>query len=254
MPSRTSHPQPVGHDARNAYGESLARLRRIQIEDCGEPLVDLLEHCPGLRFRGEHPRFDVPVGHWARQTVAEMLRRVMEILPSGLTLEALDAFRPISVQRRTYRCLLEELRTEHPQWSRATLIRYANRFVAPPDARTPPPHSTGGAIDVRVLTPDGSPLEMNAPFDAGRKSAPTFVRGLSSETMRNRRILWDAMSEAGFTNYLGEWWHWSYGEPGWALRTERATAIYGPLDDIPPPVTVPVVEETVPPRYFSPWF
>jgi hypothetical protein len=23
------------------------------------------------------------------------------------------------------------------------------------------------------------------------------------------------------TNFPGEWWHWSWGEPGWALRTGR---------------------------------
>jgi len=252
MPARPKD-QPARPDARHAYGESLARLRRIRIEECGEPLVDLLEHCPGLRFRGEHPRFDVPVGHWARQSVADMLRRVMEALPRGLTLEALDAFRPISVQRRTYGHLLDELRAEHPHWSHATLIRYANRFVAPPNDKTPPPHSTGGAVDVRLLTPDGCPLEMNAPFGTGRRSAPTFVRGLSPESARNRQILWDAMTQAGFTNYLGEWWHWSYGEPGWALRTGRDTAIYGPLEDLPP-LAPPKPPETPSPLYFSPWF
>ena len=239
-------------DARHAYGESIARLRAIRIEECGEPMVDLLEHCPGLRFRGEHPRFDVPVGHWARKTVADMLRHAMEGLPDGLILEVLDAFRPLSVQRRTYNYLLDELRAEHPDWSHATLIRYANRFVAPPHAKTPPPHSTGGAIDVRLLRPDGDPLEMNAPFDAGRQAAPTYAKGLSDEARRNRDTLIRAMSSAGFTNYLGEWWHWTYGEPGWALRTGRDTAIYGPLEDIPPPPAAPPAE--APPRYFSPWF
>jgi D-alanyl-D-alanine dipeptidase len=253
MPSRYAI-QPARPDARHAYGESLARLRRIGVEECGEPLVDLLEHIPGLRFRGEHPRFDVPVGHWARQSVANMVRAVVALLPAGLTLEVLDAFRPVSVQRRTYAHLLAELREEHPQWSHSTLIRYANRFVAPPDDRTPPPHSTGGAIDVRLLRPDGCPLEMNAPLGAGRRSAPTFVRGLSAESVENRRILGDAMAGAGFTNYLGEWWHWSYGEPGWALRTGRESAIYGPLEDVPPPPAAPQAADNAHPRYVSPWF
>jgi D-alanyl-D-alanine dipeptidase len=95
---------------------------------------------------------------------------------------------------------------------------------------------------------------MNAPLGAGRRAAPTYARGLSAESADNRRVLGEAMAAAGFTNYLGEWWHWSYGEPGWALRTGREAAIYGPLEDIPPPIAAPTPPEEPHPRYFSPWF
>jgi len=35
----------------------------------------------------------------------------------------------------------------------------------------------------------------------------------------------------GLTNYLGEWWHWSYGASGWALRVGAKTALYDRLPD-----------------------
>lgn len=34
---------------------------------------------------------------------------------------------------------------------------------------------------------------------------------------------------SGLTNFRGEWWHWSYGEPGWALRGGHPTALYGAI-------------------------
>jgi len=33
----------------------------------------------------------------------------------------------------------------------------------------------------------------------------------------------------GLTNYLGEWWHWSYGDSGWALRVGAKKAVYDRL-------------------------
>jgi len=64
-------------------------------------------------------------------------------------------------------------------------------------------------------------------------TAPTNFPGISKEARLNRRILITAMSKAGFTNYLGEWWHWSYGDSAWAVRIGRGTAIYGRVDGLP---------------------
>ena len=70
-------------------------------------------------------------------------------------------------------------------------------------------------------------------------TAPTSFPGISKEARLNRRILITAMSAAGFTNYLGEWWHWSYGDSAWAVRIGRHTAIYGKVEH--PPVNDPPV-------------
>ena len=41
------------------------------------------------------------------------------------------------------------------------------------------------------------------------------------------------MTAAGFTNCYDEWWHWSYGDAGWACRLGHAHAIYGWARDVP---------------------
>ena len=44
-----------------------------------------------------------------------------------------------------------------------------------------------------------------------------------------RRILFDAMSSAGFTNNPTKWFHWDYGNLWWAeLKGEKA--FYGAID------------------------
>jgi D-alanyl-D-alanine dipeptidase len=41
------------------------------------------------------------------------------------------------------------------------------------------------------------------------------------------------MAEAGFSNCYDEWWHWSYGDAGWAVRLGHPQAIYGLVIDVP---------------------
>ena len=38
------------------------------------------------------------------------------------------------------------------------------------------------------------------------------------------------MIEAGFSNCRDEWWHYSYGDAGWAVRTGAPTCMYGLIE------------------------
>ncbi len=229
--------------------ESITQLNRIPIVECGEPLVHLAEVCPKLLLA---PRPGRPETRYVRATVARLLNRAQELLPSGHRLLIFDAYRSAAGQELLYERILARLRAEHPNWPLAVLHREANRYVHPPHAKTPPPHSTGGAVDLTVVGPDGRPLGMIAPFRDpeneaavgmgllnARETSPyarfpdlayTDSPRINEIARENRRILIDAMTAAGFTNYPGEWWHWSYGDSGWALRTGRKTALYGRVD------------------------
>ncbi len=79
-------------------------------------------------------------------------------------------------------------------------------------------------MDVGLLTPNGKRAYMG-PFTL--TAARTDYPHLSETARRHRQILCTAMEGAGFSNYPEEWWHWSYGDSGWALRTGTATAWYG---------------------------
>jgi D-alanyl-D-alanine dipeptidase len=81
-----------------------------------------------------------------------------------------------------------------------------------------------------LVDAEGRRLDMNSPLPHAELSAPTECAGLSAEARANRSLLVNALSGAGLTNYAGEWWHWSYGEPGWAARTGAPHAIYGPVE------------------------
>jgi D-alanyl-D-alanine dipeptidase len=116
------------------------------------------------------------------------------------------------------------------------------RFWAPPtdDTATPPPHSTGAAVDLTLAGPDGEPLDLGSPIDAiGAVSEPdhfaVVAREASDPELRSqvtlfqqrRDLLASVMLEAGFAQHPNEWWHFSHGDQLWAWRTGDHQAIYG---------------------------
>ena len=205
-----------------SFGEPLIALRAVPIVDAGEPLVDLRDFCPHVVLHSGCLPF-------LRETVAGMVNEVQDRLPNGLTLTVGTALRTLPMQRGIRENFTKEMSEKHPEWSRATLARMLNRMVAPPDDVSPPPHVTGGALDVGLVGMDGETLDFTSPIE-GWESAPTYYYKLSEAARVNRLLLIGAMEGAGLTNYVGEWWHWSYGDQGWALRVGNPIAYYGPVE------------------------
>ncbi|HWH15448.1 MAG TPA: M15 family metallopeptidase, partial [Miltoncostaeaceae bacterium] len=136
---------------------------------------------------------------------------------------------------------LAELTAVHPDMPADALEDAAARFVTPPSRSSlaPPPHLTGGAVDLTLARADGTPLDMGTAFDAFTEEAGTRAFEASPGAVRDhRRLLYWTMNAAGFTNYAEEWWHFDHGDQFWGLVTGRP-ARYGaaghPGPDGPPP-------------------
>lgn len=210
--------------------EPVSALRSIPIQDNGEPLVEFLELCPEIYWVPRHPVFDYHRYQLARKSVAEMLSQVAQSLPDGIRLAVVEGWRPPEIQRQMHAATRERLRREHPDWTAQHLSRTANRFSAPMDERVPPPHTTGGAVDVHLIDEHGEMLDFYSPYHLmDARGARMNARGLSAAAQRNREILRTAMEATGLTNYPSEWWHWSYGDQGWAYRGEHSAALYAAI-------------------------
>jgi D-alanyl-D-alanine dipeptidase len=216
-----------------SFGEPLTKLRAVPIRENGEPLVDALEYSRRLHFLKDHPRFiGMSRSSRVRKRVAEMLAEAAEALPAGTDFALIEGFRPLAQQRFMYESLKKDFAEKHPEWTKATLNRVTNQMSAPPDDRCPPPHLTGGAIDLCLIdAASGEMLDMWTPFAWNETSAPTDKKGLSETAHENRRLMVATLEKTGLTNYAGEWWHWSYGDSGWALRTNAPYALYNRLPD-----------------------
>lgn len=203
--------------------EPIQALNRIPELENGEPLVDLRQAAPTLLFPRETT---IP---YARESVARMAAEAAASLPNGYRLAVTDAWRPFLRQQLIYEYMWKCGEEAFPNLTYAQMRRRINRWVAPFDQKAPPGHCTGAALDVILTTEDGTEVDVYSPFTRF-KAAPTFSYGLDPEPARHRMMLYEAMTGAGFSNCRDEWWHYSYGDAGWAVRLELPTCFYGLIE------------------------
>ncbi|MCC7434202.1 MAG: hypothetical protein IT363_05915 [Methanoregulaceae archaeon] len=203
--------------------EPVAALDRVPLTECGEPLVPLAEFAPSIRL--VRPQ-TIP---FCRKTVAEMVERAARLLPAGYHLAVTDAWRPLLRQQMIYEFMSRSAKEAFPEREGATLTRTVNRWVAPPNRKSPPGHCTGAALDVILVDHENEPIDVTSPYTR-LHGGPTYVFGLTETAQRNRMILVDVMLSVGFSNCRDEWWHYSYGDAGWAVRLDRPTCFYGAVE------------------------
>ncbi|MCA9364629.1 MAG: hypothetical protein KC736_01925 [Candidatus Moranbacteria bacterium] len=185
-----------------------------------------------------------------REKALGMFLRARTIaLSLGYDLKVFDGWRSISVQKALFWFYLREFTAQKfglvdvfkgcdideverrffalSETLRET-VRDANRvFVSWPSSSvdSPSPHATGGAVDV-WLYKDGNPVNLGVPFDWMEDDAGAFYHlklrrkrfhGNDQEISRRRNVLLYAMTQAGFSCYGPEIWHFNYGNQMHAL-------------------------------------
>ncbi len=205
----------------------------MRIEDDGEPLVSITNE--QLSFENPHPylALGAPYGAFGpwflRRTVLEKLLAAQSKLAESWRLHLLDAWRPVAVQAFMVNHTDQQLRREAPELDDEARRERVLTYWAPPseDPATPPPHSTGAAIDLTLCDAQGRVVNMGSPFDEPtERSWPDHFANAADaagkEAHTNRQLLARVMRDAGFVQHPQEWWHFS-------LASETSQAIY----DIP---------------------
>ena len=203
--------------------EPIRSLNRIRELENGEPLVNINGAAPSL----------VPLRAgtltWCRHRVAEMAEMAARSLPRGFRLGYSEAWRPILRQRMIYEFMWAKLEEARPGLDYKTKRRIVCRYVAPVDQKAPPGHCTGAALDVYLRNEAGEQLDLIAPYTRFQAS-PTYVFGLEPSAQEHRNILVRAMLDAGFSNCRDEFWHYSFGDAGWAVRMGLQECPYGLIE------------------------
>lgn len=172
-----------------------------------------------------------------RAELVSKLKRIDRSLCSlGLCLLIQEGYRPISVQQFVQDVSVRNaLKKENPGIGDAELANMIRMFAASPNGdinSAPPPHLTGGAVDLTLMC-----LETGLQIDMGKRAGlfntafPDALEKLTTSELdrarRFRRLLFWLASHEGVVTNPTEWWHLSWGDQMWAWMTRAPSAIYG---------------------------
>jgi zinc D-Ala-D-Ala dipeptidase len=223
---------------------------QIPIVECGEALVEIPADHLCLTTPHPYQALGAPYeGHspWRlRQSVLVALlvaQNYLQALQPQARLKIFDAWRPNAVQHfMVQREFLTLSGGQTPEAvapeTRTALFEQVYRIWAIPsdDPATPPPHSTGAAVDLTIADNAGQEWDMGSPIDENSpRSQPDFFAATQPQLHARREILYLCMSKAGFARHPHEWWHFSLGDQMWALAMKQsgvATAVarYGRIE------------------------
>lgn len=235
--------------------------QKIPIFECGEPLVPIpLKHFAveiphpyqklGAPYHGS--KADSP--YYLRQGVLDGLILAQTQLQQqypGWKILIFDAYRPVEVQAFMVDYTFTEIAkaqgytNQISEAQRQLLLEQVYQFWAVPslDPKTPPPHSTGAALDITLVNQFQQPLNMGSPIDEiSPRSYPDYFADSSDPIEQQyhhyRQILKAVMRMAGFRQHPNEWWHFCLGDQMWAwlmnqeTEASQAYARYGRYESV----------------------
>ena len=222
---------------------------KIPIKENGDKLIAIPSY---FKFLDPHPYFNLGAPYkdktsiWKlREEVVNRLVKVNDYLISKTNFYLLiyDSWRPLEVQEFMFkRAFLLECEKFDINASfenikfYPSILEKVEKFWAYPsyDYRCPPPHSTGGALDVCLSDIEGNLIEMGGTVDQmDETSNPDFYANIKNEEAiiwnSRRNFLRQIMTRFGFAQHPNEWWHFSYGDQLWAWKNKKENAIYGTI-------------------------
>lgn len=224
--------------------------QHVPIDECGESLVAI----PAETFALVQPHPYAVLGapyadkspFYVRQGVLERLGNAQTGLQNshpGWRIQVFDAYRPLAVQQfmvdytfaevvQQRGLVLEDLAEAQSR----EIYGQVYEFWAMPDAdpTRPPPHSTGGAVDVTLVDETGQPVNMGSAIDElSPRSYPHHFASSQNDQEQQfhhlRQLLHQVMSQAGFRQHPNEWWHFCYGDQMWAWLTSQTELEFEPI-------------------------
>jgi D-alanyl-D-alanine dipeptidase len=237
--------------------ETAFAYRAIPIEECNDPLVAIPTGAFPLTEPHPYVLLDAPydkASPWMlRRRVLDALlqaQRELDARRPGWRLKLFDAYRPVPVQAfMVWRefllqaermgqslapyCDPAEVEEREPELYRALAAKVFEFWGLPSDdPATPPPHSTGAAVDLTLQDDRGREVDMGGLIDeTTERSYPDHYAHAvlpAQQAFHAYRVLLDeVMRLAGFRRHRNEWWHFSLGDQMWALAQGETVAVYG---------------------------
>lgn len=221
----------------NKYQEYLDLLNenlvKVKIKESGEKLLYLPKYLSKDifiklgDFKLEEEKNEQRL--FLREGIVNKLNKAQRTLPKGYHLTIRDALRTEEMVLGLYHYYFDKKKKQEPNLSDKEIDLWLRNLLAMPDDPVPPGHMTGGCVDVFLSNDNAEEisLEVDSKIVPKEEQKFTFCPKLPKDIKEKRRILYDALTNAGLDNYFREYWHYNFGEAYWAVRRKNKLAIYG---------------------------
>ncbi len=210
-----------------------SRIKEIPICENHEELIDLrllkverisMMPQPNSPFEGPVFNSGLPNASKMRASVFLKLQGMIDQLdklaidfgyePGQIDILVFEGLRDLSTQKMLFGKKLEEILLLNPDMSFEMAEKETAKWVSPVKNNTPV-HSTGAAVDIRLWDNKNDCFLDLGPFGViwgDSQLVPTFSEGIADTQKHNRLYCLIAAERAGLTNYVYEWWHFSFGD------------------------------------------
>ncbi len=157
----------------------------------------------GKRIRG----YKAPVAYMTKESLTGLSKAANTLKKQGYRILIYDTYRPQKAVDNFVEWINNPNdignKSFYPNLDKKVLIK--SGYIA-----TKSGHSRGSTIDLTIIKTDGTSVDMGGTFDLFSEVSHTYYKNLTEAQKKNRKILRDAMINAGFRGISTEWWHYTY--------------------------------------------
>ncbi len=199
-------------------------LLSVPAKDNGEELVLLDNNILKAEYKKKDMVELAGEGIWVRKDVADKLYSIQKTMDKRFQLYVVYGYRSPEIQKKYYTDRFAIIEDANPNLTKIEVTRLTHLDVADPDVAG---HPTGGAIDLTIWDRiDDREVDMGSAISQFGDIAYTEYPDISQTQKDNRLWLNKIMKDTGFAPFMGEWWHFSYGDKEWAYFYKKRSAIY----------------------------
>ena len=201
------------------------------IKEDQSPLVSLKESGFNLMFE---PSMMQGYEYRVREAVHEKIGRIGQSLEEqDKVLIIRSAWRSFDHQRRLWEKKFAVMQQKYPHRPAGEVKEIVSHFIAPPSKSM---HATGGAVDALIYD-----LKNDCVMDFGNnegmkleldETCYSYHPDISPEAQQNRQLLINLFEEEDFVVDILEYWHFDYGNAGWATEKGKEQARYGVIEEL----------------------
>ncbi|MFZ9046866.1 MAG: M15 family metallopeptidase [Cyclobacteriaceae bacterium] len=203
------------------------------IKDNGSPLVSLKDCDLHLIYE---PSIMKGYRYLVREELVEKIARISECMrKKDKTLVIRSAWRSFRHQRVLWEQNFASIQKKYPSKKIEEINEIVSYYISPEYKST---HSTGGALDAMIYDQKNNRIldfgtNKGYEIELSKKCYP-FHPEISQQAKENRKLLIEQFESEDFVCDMKEYWHFDYGNIGWAIEKGKDCAFFGTIEKVDP--------------------